>query len=139
MKIMIDTSIWSLVFRRKEGGRDNHIVAELIDLMRDLRVAIIGSIRQELLSGITDQKKFLELKEKMRGFTDEPIQTVDYELAAEFSNKCRKCGIQGSHTDFLICAVAVRNSWKIFTTDNDFLHYQKHIPIVLHTYRDKEN
>jgi predicted nucleic acid-binding protein len=35
-------------------------------------------------------------------------------------------------TDFLICAVAVRKKLQIFTTDVDFQHYRKHLPITLY-------
>ena len=57
----------------------------------------------------------------------------DYIQAAEFYNICRKNGVQGSHIDFLICAVAVRLSVEIYTTDKDFLNYQKHLPIKLYS------
>ena len=35
--------------------------------------------------------------------------------------------------DFLICAVTVDNGMLIFTTDNDFDDYAKHLPIRLLT------
>jgi predicted nucleic acid-binding protein len=92
---------------------------------------IIGPIRQELLSGISDEKIFNNLKEKMKGFNDFPIQTMDYELAAEYSNICRRNGIQGSNTDFIICAIAARNDFEIFTTDDDFRKYKEYLPIKL--------
>lgn len=60
------------------------------------------------------------------------IQTEDYEEAAGFYNVCRAQGIQGSSTDFLICAVAVRHGLAIFTDDRDFEEYQKVLPIVLY-------
>ena len=60
--------------------------------------------------------------------------TSDYEQAAEYANICRENGIQGSHTDFLICAIAVKNGWEIFSEDNDFQNYQKILPIKLHTF-----
>ncbi|MDR0844308.1 MAG: PIN domain-containing protein [Tannerella sp.] len=133
MKILVDTSVWSLAFRRnKLPGKDDKVVNKLIDLIRESNIAIIGAVRQELLSGISEESVFENLKEKMSIFPDYVIQTSDYEMAAEYSNKCRKNGIQGSHTDFLICAVAVKNGWKIFTEDNDFLNYRKYIPIILY-------
>jgi predicted nucleic acid-binding protein len=46
-------------------------------------------------------------------------------------NTCRRNGIQGSNTDFLICAVAHRRSYSILTTDNDFQNFQAHIPVLL--------
>ncbi|MDR0301023.1 MAG: hypothetical protein LBI04_01765 [Treponema sp.] len=63
------------------------------------------------------------------------MQTSDYEFAAECSNECRRNGIQGSHTDFLICAAAIKNGWEIFTEDTDFLEYEKHIPIRLYKFK----
>ena len=90
---------------------------------------IIGPIRQEILSGYSDLRKFRTIKEKLSYFENTPILDTDYELAAEFSNKCRKKGIQGSHIDFLICGVANRTDMPIFTNDSDFMHYRKTIPI----------
>jgi hypothetical protein len=39
-------------------------------------------------------------------FPDVPLLMEDYVTAANFFNLCRSKGIQGSSTDFLICAVA---------------------------------
>lgn len=47
---------------------------------------------------------------------------------AEFSNICRKKGVQGSTIDFLICAVATVENFIIFTTDKDFENYKKYLP-----------
>jgi len=87
---------------------------------------------QEVLSGISDRNKFYEIKDKMLLFSDYIIKTDDYEFAAECSNECRRNGIQGSHTDFLICAMAIKNGWEIFTEDGDFLEYEKYIPIKMY-------
>jgi predicted nucleic acid-binding protein len=56
----------------------------------------------------------------------------DYERAAEFFNICRQKGVQGSNTDFLLCAVSARNHMPVLTTDADFKLFQRHIPIILH-------
>ena len=90
-------------------------------------------MRQEVLSGISDRNKFYEIKDKMSLFSDYSIKTDDFEFAAECSNECRRNGIQGSHTDFLICAVAIKNAWEIFTEDADFLEYKKYIPIKMYS------
>ena len=37
----------------------------------------------------------------------------------------------GSGVDLLICSVAVRRRWEIFTADSDFRAYAKVIPIQL--------
>jgi len=132
MKVLIDTPIWSLAFRKKKDNVNNKTIERLINLIRNGNIAIIGPIRQEVLSGISDNNKFNDIKEKLSIFTDYDIQTSDYEFAAECSNECRKNGIQGSHTDFLICAISIKNDWEIFTEDNDFFEYKKYIPIKIY-------
>lgn len=131
MKVLVDTPIWSYALRSQDKKYQPEIDA-LTSLIRDQRAIIIGPIRQEILSGYSDLRKYRIIKDKLSYFENTPIIDTDYELAAEFSNKCRKKGIQGSHIDFLICAVANRIDIPIFTNDNDFKHYQKVIPIKLH-------
>ncbi len=65
-------------------------------------------------------------------FPNEPIIDDDYLSAARFSNRCRQKGIQGSHIDFIICAVANRLKISIFTYDKDFEFYSQMIPVALH-------
>ena len=93
---------------------------------------LIGPIRQELLSGIRDARQFEGVRERLRGFPDVEIEVTDYESGADFYNRCRAVGIQGSHIDFLICAVAVRRAMSIFTTDRDFISFERVLPIRLH-------
>ena len=129
MKILVDTSVWSLALRCKK----HTLIAErLTDLILTSMVVLIGPIRQELLSGISSEKTFLNLKSKLEYFDDLPLTTLDYETAALFFNTCRSHGIQGSHIDFLICAVAVNHNLLIFTTDKDFDNYAKYLPICLY-------
>ena len=130
MKVLVDTPIWSYALRSERVSFAQH-VRELETLIADQRVLIIGPIRQEVLSGYSETKKFERLNAKLKYFENTPIVDDDYIQAAKFSNKCRRHGIQGSHIDFLICSVAYRLQAQIFTTDNDFGHYQKHTPIKL--------
>jgi predicted nucleic acid-binding protein len=130
MKILVDTPIWSYAFRSKKSGFSEH-VNTLIEIISNNNVVIIGAIKQEILSGYSDANKFEKLKAKMESFENTAIVDEDYIQAANFSNQCRIKGVQGSPIDFLICAVAFRLGIKIFTTDKDFFHYQKHIAIEL--------
>ncbi|MDZ4165273.1 MAG: PIN domain-containing protein [Smithellaceae bacterium] len=135
MKVLVDTSVWSAALRRKEkGGLNNdceQVILQLQALIDDALVALAGPIRQEILSGISGKAKFDTLKEKMRAFPDTEIVTTDYETAAEYFNLCRGKGVQGSHIDFLLCAVATREKFPILTLDKDFLSYSRHLPITL--------
>jgi predicted nucleic acid-binding protein len=108
------------------------LTQQLRDLIADHRVEIIGPIRQEILSGIRYEDKLRKVDTYLSPFLDIPIIKEDYVTAARFFNLCRSKGIQGSNTDFLICAVALRNRLAIFTKDKDFLHFAKYLPIVLY-------
>jgi predicted nucleic acid-binding protein len=132
MKVLVDTAVWSLVLRRRSRPENETTSAELASLAEDGRVAMIGPIRQELLSGIKERAQFDRLREHLRAFPDVEITSDDYEEAASFYNRCREKGIQGSNTDFLICAIAARNDFSIFTTDEDFTRFANILPIVLH-------
>jgi predicted nucleic acid-binding protein len=131
MKVIVDTSVWSLALRRDKRG-SSAPVQELRRIIHDHRVQMIGPIRQEILSGIRSESQFKKLQKHLESFPDLPILTEDYVAAAKLFNRCRSKGIQGSNIDFLICAVAIRNSFSIYTTDKDFEIFSKHIQIVLH-------
>ncbi len=131
MKVLVDTSVWSLALRRNLLP-DGPEVPELIELIRESRVQMIGPVRQELLSGIKSEAQFRKLRSHLRSFPDLDLTHRDYESAAEFFNLCRGKGVQGSNTDFLICAIAARHKVPIFTTDGDFTLFQAHLPIRLH-------
>jgi predicted nucleic acid-binding protein len=132
MKVLVDTSVWSLALRKSKYSTEEQKVIDIFSkLLKSISVAMIGPIRQEILSGISDEKKYLDLKDKLSFFDDMPISTVDYEKASEYFNICRKHGIQGSHIDFLICSFSINHDTPIYTLDNDFANYKKHLPIVL--------
>lgn len=138
MNVLVDTSVWSLALRRRRGGVSAE-ARELTELLREGRVEMIGPIRQELLSGVNAREQFDTLREHLRAFPDVPLDNEDFEQAAEYFNEyfnlSRAAGVQGSNTDFLICAVAVRRKLAIFTTDNDFAAFQRLIPITLYAPR----
>lgn len=130
MNVLVDTDVWSEALRKKKGKQSAY-VDELIALIQEGRLEIIGPIRMEVLSGISEQKIFDAFSGKLAAFIDRPIQSEVYVLAARFFNLCRSKGIQGSNTDFLICACSVHWSIPILSKDKDYLLYRKHLPIEL--------
>ncbi|MDO8772538.1 MAG: PIN domain-containing protein [Burkholderiaceae bacterium] len=136
MKVLVDTSVWSLALRRPKNvefsPEQQKVVTALADLMRDGRAVMMGAIRQELLCGIKTQTQFETLKNTLTAFDDVPLAMQDYEKAAEAFNTSRANGVQGSNTDFLICAVSINHQLPIFSVDKDFLAYQKYLPVQLH-------
>jgi predicted nucleic acid-binding protein len=129
MRVLVDTCVWSKVLRRKAPDKD--LATLLEDLIREGRVVLIGPIRQGLLSGVPNSAQFEILRKALDPFEEISLRTDHFIRAAEFSNHCRRRGVQGSTIDFLICAVAAVEELQILTTDSAFLRYAKHLPIHL--------
>jgi hypothetical protein len=139
MKALVDTSVWSLALRRRRevlNSSEESVVAELALLVQEGRAGIIGLIRQELLSGLKSVEQYERLRLHLRSFPDEALDTVDYEEAAKAGNACRTKGIAVSVVDALLCAVALKRDWTIFTTDPDFRNYARVLPIKMHSPRN---
>ena len=108
---------------------------ELVELIREGRAAFLGPVRQEPLSNVPNQPQYETLREYLRAFPEVPLESDDYEEASAFFTRCRANGVQGSNTDFLICVAAARRKLGILTTDGDFVHFAKLLPIQLHSPR----
>ena len=134
MKILVDTSVWSVGLRRRPDqlSPDQVRLREVLaDLISDERVVMIGAIRQELLSGVREPEDFQRLRDQLRDFDDEPLVTADFEAAADAHNACRRVGISASPVDFLICAVAMRRGIPVLTSDRDFSRFATVLPLRL--------
>jgi predicted nucleic acid-binding protein len=132
--ILVDTPIWSFSLRRRAVDlslSERRITRALYDLVLQDRVQLLGSTRQELLSGIREDSQFRRIRNYLREFPDVPLRQIDYEGAARIANDCRRAGIIGSPVDMLMCAVSVRHGWPIFSTDRDFAHYSRVVSLSL--------
>jgi len=138
MNVLVDTSLWSLALRRKNESltaNERLLVTELSELIREGRVRVIGLVRQELLSGIKTSEQYEKLRLYLRSFRDEVVDTSDYADAAKGGNTCRAKGVVVSIVDILLCAVAIKREWAIFTTDPDFSNYARVLPLRIHAPR----
>lgn len=138
MNVLVDTSVWSLALRRKASDLNTEeaaIVGELTHLIREGRARIIGLVRQELLSGIKNSSQYDKLRNILRTFPDESLDTADYEAAADAGNRCRAKGVAATAADMLICAAAQSRDWSVFSTDPDFQKYAKVLGIKLQSPR----
>lgn len=132
MKTIVDSSVWSTLFRKKSKTQaDSQLIKRIKELSENDELIIIGAIRQETLSGVSSIEKFEKMKSLLSIYPDFPITSEDYITAAQFFNTCRSHGVQGSHIDFLISAVASNNGFNILSLDKDFMQYQRFINISL--------
>jgi predicted nucleic acid-binding protein len=135
VRVIVDTAVWSLALRRATPVVS--ATAELSELIREGRVVMLGAIRQELLSGTRTDAQFERLRALLRPFEDIEVGAVDHEEAARCFTRCRRRGVQGSNTDFLLCAVALARDLSVFTTDRDFTQYRRILGIRLHEPRSQ--
>lgn len=127
---LVDTCVWSLFLRRR--NQIEHPALDILErLLNDDQAAVAGLVYQELLSGLKSRKQFELLDDILSGFDIILADRDDQRMAAEFHSLCRSKGVQRSSFDLLLCAMAHRRNFSILTTDRDFEHYARCIPVSL--------
>jgi hypothetical protein len=121
MKFLVDTCVWSLALRRRNASRLNleeqRLASELRAAIQVSNAAIIGPVRQEILSGIRDRAQFQRALGLLEPFADEEMIPEDFVEAARLFNLCRDHGVHCGPVDILICAVAARLGYGILSND----------------------
>jgi predicted nucleic acid-binding protein len=121
LKVIVDTCVWSLALRRRDltriSAEEQPMLMQLMDAIRDGRAAIVGPIRQEILSGIRNRSQFARTEGLLDPFPDEEITPADYVEAARLYNFCQDHGVQCGPVDILLCTVAARMHFGILTND----------------------
>ena len=129
--IACDTSALSQ-FLRRSPDTPNDIAHNIGRLIESNDLALFGIVRQELLSGIKLPAHFERIDLTTQALPLFFADNEDHTTAAKFFNACRSKGVQGSPIDFLICAMAARRNFPIYTTNPDFELYEPLIPVELY-------
>jgi len=131
MKLLVDTSIWSLALRRKSTivNKEALILKTVIDQGED--IYLLGIILQEILQGIKNPKDFLQITEYLEAFPLVELTIEDYVKAAELKNILIKKGKQISTIDALIAHTAISRDLYLFTADDDFTYIAKYTKLQL--------
>jgi predicted nucleic acid-binding protein len=124
--LFVDTSVWSLAFRRDQAS----IVSEVSMLRHALEggetIVVTGLVLQELLQGFAGPRARKDIIDR---FTALPLLTPDRQDhidAAELRNRCRRAGLQIGTIDAVIAQLCVRHQLQLLTTDNDFVLAARH-------------
>jgi len=131
MKILADTSVWSLAIRHDRHAA--HPAVEFLDecLARHEAVMTTGLVLQELLQGVHGPRWRASILE---GFSALPWlipQREDYIAAADLRNECRRHGVQIDTVDVLLAQLCIAYDLTMLSTDNDFTHLARHAPLKL--------
>jgi predicted nucleic acid-binding protein len=131
MRILVDTSIWSLALRRPSGVLNEEAVLLKTIIEQGEDIYLLGIILQEVLQGIRNSKDFLALKEYFKAFPLIDLNREDYVRAAELKNRLIGKGRQASTTDVLIASTAISHRCHLFTADKHFVQIAEHSELKL--------
>jgi predicted nucleic acid-binding protein len=118
--LLVDTSVWSLAFRRDTESLTSQVAALTAALSGGESIVTTGLILQELLQGFSGARA---QKELIRRFAALPLivpDRSDYIDAASLRNVCRRSGVQLGTIDALLAQLCIRHELTMLTTDGDF-------------------
>ncbi len=133
MTLLVDTSVWSLAFRRDTDQSDPPVQALRAALDGGDAILTTGFILQELLQGFAGPKARKELLEKFAALPMLIPDRKDHVDAAELRNRCRRAGVQMGTIDALIAQLCIRHDLTLLTADGDFGLAAKHCPLRVWT------
>ncbi len=129
MTLLVDTSVWSLAFRRDRDSDVPQIRALLDALQGSQTVVTTGLVLQELLQGFAGPRARRDLIERFSALPLISPDRRDHMDAADLRNRCRRAGIQVGTIDALIAQLCIRHDLTLLTTDNDFAAVAKQSPL----------
>lgn len=120
MTLFVDTSVWSLAFRRDQVSGAPEVSVLRHALEGGATIVVTGLVLQELLQGFAGPRARKDIIDR---FTALPLLTPDRQDhidAADLRNRCRRAGLQFGTIDAVIAQLCVRHQLQLLTTDNDF-------------------
>jgi predicted nucleic acid-binding protein len=132
LKVLVDTSVWSLALRRDRPDDGNPSLDFLAyALQREGSILTTGLVLQELLQGFSGPKARTQILDR---FTPLPLivtQREDHTAAADLRNECRRGGLQIGTIDALLAQLCIRHDLVMLSTDRDFEHLARIAPLRL--------
>jgi len=118
--LFVDTSVWSLAFRRDRPASGDEVRA--LRWAFDAGELIVGTgiVLQELLQGFSGPHAKDRILER---FSAVPLVTPDRDdhvNAAELRNRCRRAGVQIGTIDALLAQLCLHHDLTMLTADKDF-------------------
>jgi hypothetical protein len=131
VSLFVDTSVWSLAFRRDAQPATAEVSALCQALEGGEFVVTTGLILQELLQGFSGPRSRNEIIERFSALPILSPARQDHIDAAELRNQCRRAGVQIGTIDALFAQLCIRHKLTLLTTDQDFTHMASHCPLHL--------
>ena len=126
MSLFVDTSVWSLAFRRDAPSTAPAVRALVQAIESGQTILTTGLVLQELLQGFSGPRARNQILDR---FSTVPLLIPDREdhiQAAELRNRCRRNGVQIGTIDALLAQLCIRHELTMLTSDDDFRHMADH-------------
>jgi hypothetical protein len=131
--LFVDTSVWSLAFRRATAPAVPEVATLRQALERGDTVVTTGLVLQELLQGFSGPRAREDIVERFSALPIVVPDRQDHIDAAELRNRCRRASVQISTIDALLAQLCIRHGLTLLTTDSDFSRATAHCPLRLWT------
>lgn len=131
MSLFIDTSVWSLAFRR-DAASTSPAVRELVRAIESGdAILTTGIVLQELLQGFAGPKHRTLIMDRFAALPLLIPDRRDHIDAAELRNQCRRRGLQIGTIDALLAQLCIRHNLTMLSTDKDFQGVARHSELKL--------
>ncbi len=127
MSLLVDTSVWSLAFRRDVDAPTQSVEVLRRALEGADQVFTTGLVLQELLQGFAGPKARQQLIERLAALAFLQPDREDHIEAAAIRNTCRRNGVQIGTIDALLIQLCVRHDLVLLSADHDFRSASKHV------------
>jgi len=120
MTLLVDTSVWSLAFRRDSNSSAPEVAALRSALGGTDMIVTTGLVLQELLQGFTGPHARTAIIDRFEALALVVPDRNDHVGAAELRNQCRRAGVQIGTIDAVLAQLCIRHQLTLLTTDQDF-------------------
>ena len=121
MRVLADTSAWSLLFRRHADDDHSPVAALLREYLEEgVPVFLTGAVYQEVLTGFRSEPRRAELIQRLAPFEFLQPRRETHERAARLADRCVRRGVVVGTVDVLIAQLAIERECTILTADDDF-------------------
>lgn len=129
--MLVDTCVWSLALRRDGTPGVSAVQTLRQALLGGQTVVVTGIILAELLRGAVREDSRQRILQSFQSLTYLEPTWGDYVLSAGLANTCRAKGVQLATVDSVLAALAISNNLALLTTDQDFVHASRFIPLTV--------
>jgi predicted nucleic acid-binding protein len=129
MTLLVDTSVWSLAFRRDIQISGPEVLALHAAIDGGDAIVTTGLVLQELLQGFSGPRARKDIVQRFAALPLLVPDRQDYINAADTRNICRRAGIQIGTIDALLGQLSIRHDLTLLTTDADFTLAARHCPL----------